>query len=48
MTTGIPVEDLNNSEIERLKKLPKTLESQIIGQKDAIEAVVNSIMRSKA
>lgn len=48
MTTGIPVQDLNQTEIERLKKLPKKLEENIIGQKDAIESVVNSIMRSKA
>ncbi len=48
MTTGIPVQDLSNSEIDRLKKLPKTLENQIIGQKNAIQSVVNSIMRSKA
>ncbi|MGE4443627.1 MAG: ATP-dependent Clp protease ATP-binding subunit [Candidatus Altimarinota bacterium] len=48
MTTGIPVYDLEESEIERLKKLPKTLEKSIIGQKEAIASVSNSIMRSKA
>lgn len=48
MTTGIPVQDLSNTEIDRLKKLPKKLQENIIGQKDAIESVVNSIMRSKA
>jgi ATP-dependent Clp protease ATP-binding subunit ClpA len=39
---------LNKTEIERLKSLPKKLETKIIGQKDAIEAVTNSIMRSSA
>lgn len=48
MTTGIPVYDLEETEIERLKKLPKTLEKSIIGQKEAIVSVSNSIMRSKA
>lgn len=48
MTTGIPVIDLEQSEIDRLKKLGKVLESSIIGQKEAIGSVVSSIMRSKA
>jgi ATP-dependent Clp protease ATP-binding subunit ClpC len=48
ISTWIPVSDLNKSEIERLKSLPKKLESKIIGQKDAIEAVSNSIIRSSA
>lgn len=46
MTTWIPVVDLSKSEIERLKNLPKKLWENIIWQKDAIESVVNSIMRS--
>lgn len=48
MTTWIPTFDLEESEIDKLKKLPKILEKQIIWQKDAITAVCNSIMRSKA
>ncbi len=48
MTTWIPVFDLEKSEIERLKKLPKNLKEKIIWQSEAIEAVCNSIMRSKA
>ncbi len=48
MTTGIPVYDLEESEVERLKKLPKTLEKSIIGQEQAVISVCNSIMRSKA
>jgi len=48
MTTWIPVNDLEESEIEKLKKLPKVLESKIIWQKESIESICNSIMRSKA
>lgn len=47
MTTGIPTNDLEETEIERLKKLPKNLEKQIIWQPNAITSVCNSIMRSK-
>lgn len=46
MTTWIPVNDLNQTEIERLKGLGKKLETKIIWQKDAVESVVSSIMRS--
>lgn len=48
MTTGIPVNDLEQSEIDRLKKLSWVLEKSIIWQSQAITSVVNSIMRSKA
>lgn len=45
--TGIPCEHLKQSEIERIKSLPTILWKHIIGQEEAIEAVVNAIMRSK-
>jgi len=48
MMTGIPVNNLNKSEIDRLKNLPKTIKSQIIGQDDAVESIVKSVIRSKA
>lgn len=48
ISTGIPVENLSKNEIERLKKLSKTIKSTIIGQDDAIDSVIKSIMRSKA
>gem|GEM_PF-351271 len=48
MSTGIPISNLNKTEIERLKSLPKTIKSQIIGQDDAVESIVKSIIRSKA
>lgn len=47
-STKIPVSDLSKDDIERLKKLPKNLETKIIGQKEAIDAVVSAITRSKA
>ncbi|MDD3645863.1 MAG: ATP-dependent Clp protease ATP-binding subunit [Candidatus Gracilibacteria bacterium] len=48
ISTGIPVSNLSKSEITKLKKLPKTLNENIIGQEEAIESVVKSIMRNKA
>lgn len=48
ISTGIPVENLSKNEIDRLKKLSKTIKSNIIGQDDAIDSVIKSIMRSKA
>lgn len=48
MTTWIPAYDLEENEIDRLKKLPKNLEWKIIGQQNAIESICNSIMRNKA
>lgn len=47
MTTWIPVMDLEQNEIDRLKKLPKTLQESIIWQNDAIKSITNSIIRSK-
>jgi len=48
LMTWIPVANLSTQEIARLKDLPKKLKSKIIGQNEAIENVVKSIMRSKA
>lgn len=47
MTTWIPVMDLEQNEIDKLKKLPKTLQESIIWQNDAIKSITNSIIRSK-
>lgn len=47
ITTWIPTDNLNTSEIERLKKLPKNLKQNIIWQDEAVEALVKSIMRNK-
>ena len=48
MTTGIPVNNLSKTELDKLKKLPKTMKTKIIGQDDSIEAITKAIMRSKA
>jgi len=47
ITTGIPVANLSKTEIDRLKKLPKVMQQQIIAQDDAIEAISKSIIRNK-
>ncbi|MFA5916640.1 MAG: ATP-dependent Clp protease ATP-binding subunit [Candidatus Gracilibacteria bacterium] len=48
IATGIPTENLSSKEIEKLKLLPSNLKSKIIGQDDAIDSIIKSIMRSKA
>lgn len=48
ISTGIPASNLSKSEIDRLKRLDKTIKSSIIGQDEAVESIIKSIMRSKA
>jgi len=48
MSTGIPASNLNKGEIERIKNLPKSIKKEIIWQNEAIDAIVKSIMKSKA
>ena len=45
--TGIPVGVLQNEERERLKGLAAALSKTVIGQKTAVEAVAEAILRSK-
>ena len=45
--TSIPVNDLNQSEKEKLLKLENTLEEKIIGQEQAIYSVSDAIKRSR-
>ncbi len=45
--TSIPVNDLNQSEKDKLLKLELSLKEKIIGQSNAICAVANSIKRSR-
>jgi len=47
MSTGIPISNLNKWEIDRLKNLPRDIKKSIMGQDEAIEKIVKSIMRSK-
>ncbi len=48
ISTWIPTWELQAWEIDRIRKLPKDLKSEIIWQDEAIESIVSSIMRSKA
>lgn len=45
--TGIPVGELSESEIERLRNLEETIHKGLIGQDDAVKSVSNSIKRSR-
>ena len=47
MTTKIPTQDLEKTEIERLKKLEKVISSKIIWQEGGIKAITSAIIRSK-
>ncbi|KAJ1964184.1 hypothetical protein GGI12_001588 [Dipsacomyces acuminosporus] len=46
--TGIPVQRLNQSEVERLMTLADRLKESVVGQERAIEAVSDAILRSRA
>jgi len=46
--TGVPVAKMQDSEIERYLKLEETLSAEVVGQKEAIQAVSNAIRRNKA
>jgi len=46
--TGIPVAKLSQSDRERLLKLDSRLRERVIGQDEAIQAVTDCILRSKA
>ncbi len=48
IATWIPISNLNKHEIDKLKNLPKDIKKSIIGQDEACENIVKSIMRSKA
>ncbi|MBQ8322634.1 MAG: ATP-dependent chaperone ClpB [Clostridia bacterium] len=46
--TGIPVAKLMEGEREKLLRLDDTLHERVIGQDEAVEAVANAILRSRA
>ncbi len=48
ISTGIPVSNLSKDETQKLKDLKKNIKKEIIGQDKAIDAIIKSIMRSKA
>lgn len=47
-TTGIPLADLSQKDKEKLLRLKEKLHERIIGQNEAVEAVSNAIIRSRA
>ncbi len=46
--TGIPIERIAGSELERIKSLHATLTARVIGQDEAVERITRSIHRSRA
>lgn len=46
--TGIPVASLQESEREKILKLPEILHQRVVGQDEAVEKVSNAILRSRA
>ncbi|KAJ3159680.1 hypothetical protein HK101_001023 [Irineochytrium annulatum] len=46
--TGIPVERLSKSQVERLLQLGEAIHKRVIGQDEAVDAVANAILRSRA
>lgn len=46
--TGIPVSRLSQSERDKLLNLPQRLHESVIGQDEAVQAVAEAILRSKA
>jgi ATP-dependent Clp protease ATP-binding subunit ClpB len=46
--TGIPVSKLMEAEMQKLIKMEERLGQRVIGQKDAIQALSNSVRRSRA
>ncbi len=47
MHTGVPLEKMVGSEIERLSKMEEFLKERIVGQDDAVEKISYSIKRSR-
>ncbi|NUN98393.1 MAG: ATP-dependent Clp protease ATP-binding subunit, partial [Candidatus Omnitrophica bacterium] len=46
--TGIPLVKLEESETEKLLKMPEALHKRIVGQEDAIQTITRAIRRSRA
>ena len=46
--TGIPVSQMDDNDIARLKNISKRLKSKIIGQDDAVDMVARAIRRNRA
>jgi len=46
--TGVPVNELLQSEMDRLLRMEEVLAQRIVGQKDAIQAVADAVRRSRS
>lgn len=46
--TGVPVSQMDDNEIERLKHMQSRLEGKVIGQGEAVQAVAKAIRRNRA
>src|SRR5688572_17843515 len=46
--TGIPLQKLNQSEKERLLHLSDALHKRVVGQDEAVSAVADAVLRSRA
>lgn len=46
--TGIPVAKLSQTQRERLLKLPSVLSQRVVGQDEAVKAVAEAVLRSRA
>ncbi|KAI8050294.1 AAA ATPase domain-containing protein [Syncephalis plumigaleata] len=46
--TGIPVQRLNRTQADRLLKLEDTLQKRVVGQEEAVTAVADAVLRSRA
>ena len=46
--TGVPVSQMDDNEIERLKHMQSRLEGKVIGQNEAVKAVAKAIRRNRA
>ncbi|UBH13989.1 ATP-dependent Clp protease ATP-binding subunit [Macrococcus armenti] len=46
--TGVPVSQMDDNEIERLKHMQTRLEGKVIGQDEAVQAVAKAIRRNRA
>ncbi|PVU99482.1 hypothetical protein BB559_000675 [Furculomyces boomerangus] len=46
--TGIPVQSLNQSQIDRLLNLAEHLHKDVVGQDEAVQSVADAILRSRA
>ena len=47
MWTGIPVQQMQSSEMKRLKNMEKILHKRVIGQEEAVEAVTKAVKRNR-